>query len=632
MSSFDGDPEGCPGPACGARRPDEGWGTLLGGGDLVDRRYRVERPLAVGGAGITYLAREVDDAGQAQGPLLAVKVLYQARAAGPFLKRLTTEFSVLQELAHPNIVELRGFVTRAGQEPYLVTRFEEGGNLSQHVDRHGPLPPRAATGILRQVLLALETAHARGVVHRDLKPDNVLLRAPVGRDAIPEVRVADFGIAKVVGAQLHGNVTRAGAFVGTPEYAAPEQFLGQPPTPATDLFAAGGLLYFLLTARPPFLFRARQDVDQCLTELLEQLPVALLPSRDATPEEQRLLQHVLDLTMRESAGDRSTVPQVLQTLRPLLEPPPPGAPAPARPAPISWAPPSPTPPRSAADPSLADAPLPRLPSRSGTPAPTGDRAARPPAEDAPDARSPVERTVDFPNDESSRPAGRPVPAPTLEPEPGPAEPPTAAPPPAPAVSPPDPSSTGSAGEGRSIGSPAPPSGSAGRSVPAATPRPAVRASAAGTRATVVAAGAAGCMGLSLVSTAALALVGLVVVAAALAVAAVLWQPVRFSGPIEVPVDDRVARFEQASPLGPNGTLRVQRQVAEAAPELARRCGHPARVDAELLVSPSGQVLYARVGEGGLGRVDPRCLEENLETIRLDAPPRQEGVARVEIVL
>jgi serine/threonine protein kinase len=250
MSTFDGDPATCPNLGCGNRRPESGWGGLLGRGDLLDRRYRVEHPLAVGGAGITYLAREVDDSGKAQGPLVAVKVLYQARASGPFLRRLSTEAQILQELAHPNIVELRGFVHRAGHEPYLVTRFEEGGNLSQHVDRHGPLPARVAAGVLRQVLLALDTAHQRGVVHRDLKPDNVLLRTHTIRSALPEVRVADFGIAKVVGGNLHSNVTRAGAFVGTPEYAAPEQF-PRPGPHAGDRRVRGGGAAVLPAHRAP---------------------------------------------------------------------------------------------------------------------------------------------------------------------------------------------------------------------------------------------------------------------------------------------------------------------------------------------------------------------------------------------
>jgi len=217
------DPAACPNLSCQLEAPEDGWGKVLDRGDLIDRHYVVGKVLAVGGAGLTYLAREVDSKGVPQPPELAVKVLYSARASGAYLRRLANEAQILQELAHDNIVQCHGFVHRVGHDPYLVTLFEHGGSLGQHVQRVGPLSVRAASGILRQVLLALDTAHQRGVVHRDLKPDNVLLSQQVDADVIPHVRVADFGIAKVVGG-LASHITQRGSFVGTPEYAAPEQF------------------------------------------------------------------------------------------------------------------------------------------------------------------------------------------------------------------------------------------------------------------------------------------------------------------------------------------------------------------------------------------------------------------------
>jgi len=223
LSTFEGNGETCPNLTCGAHRPAEGWGQLLSSGDVLDRHYKIEKCLAVGGAGLTYLACELGPDGQPIPPRLAIKILYAARASGPFLRRLSTEAQILQELAHPNIVELRGFVHRAGSEPYLVTRFEEGGSLASHVDRVGPLPAGVACGVLCQILRGLRVAHARGVVHRDLKPDNVLMSELTTEDAIPRGRIADFGIAKISGG-VGDRLTRSGAFVGTPEFAAPEQF------------------------------------------------------------------------------------------------------------------------------------------------------------------------------------------------------------------------------------------------------------------------------------------------------------------------------------------------------------------------------------------------------------------------
>lgn len=319
LSTFEVDPPACPNLSCGSPRPAEGWGVVLESGDVLDRRYRVERCLAVGGAGLTYLARELDESSAPMGPRVAIKVLYNARASGPFLRRLSTEAQILQELAHENIVELRGFVHRAGHEPYLVTRFEEGGSLSQHIDRVGPPPPPVAAAILRQILLGLDVAHQRGVVHRDLKPDNVLLASETPRDRVPHVRVADFGIAKISGGMVGDRLTRMGAFVGTPEYAAPEQFEGQNPTPATDVFAAGVLFVYLLTGRPPFDFSHRADIATSYEEMLSQLPLKMAPVPGADPATMTRIQDVVGHMLVLDPQLRWTIHQILAALGPMVE-------------------------------------------------------------------------------------------------------------------------------------------------------------------------------------------------------------------------------------------------------------------------------------------------------------------------
>lgn len=291
---------------------------MLHPGQVLDRHYRIEKALAVGGAGLTYLARELAPDGEtAQGPDLAIKVLYAQRDAGNFLRRLNNEAQILQELAHDNIVECRGFVHRSGHAPYLVTLFEQGGSLGDHLDRHGPLPPRAAAGILRQVLLALDTAHQRAIVHRDLKPENVLLRAPAGKDEIPRVRVADFGIAKV--AAIGDQLTRIGSFVGTPEYAAPEQFRGEEPGPATDVFAAGALFWALLTDTGPVAFTDRMDVARCHEELITQVPPALPWEVSEDAHVRELVQMALSGMMQVDPDRRWTIQQILVALNGLLD-------------------------------------------------------------------------------------------------------------------------------------------------------------------------------------------------------------------------------------------------------------------------------------------------------------------------
>ncbi|MFT7520008.1 MAG: serine/threonine protein kinase [Kiritimatiellia bacterium] len=316
LTTFYEEPAVCTNMSCAYHRPKSGWGELLHPGDILDRHYLIDKALAVGGAGLTYLARQLDDHDEPIEPPLAIKVLYAQRDKGNFLRRLSNEAQILQELDHDNIVECRGFVQRAGGAPYLVTLFEHGGSLDQHLQRHGPLDPNVAAGILRQILLALDTAHQRGIVHRDLKPENVLLREAVPRDEIPQVRVADFGIAKV--AAIGDKLTRQGAFIGTPEYAAPEQFEGLQPTPATDVFAAGALLWFLLAGVGPVDFSDRMDAMRCHQELLRATPPRLAYTV-GTEDERLLLQGIFDGMMHDNAVRRWTIQQVLVALDALVD-------------------------------------------------------------------------------------------------------------------------------------------------------------------------------------------------------------------------------------------------------------------------------------------------------------------------
>ncbi len=283
MHSFTSDGEACPNLACTASRPDQGWGRLLQEGDLLDRHYRVHSRIAVGGAGITYRAREVDDDDEEVGPDLAIKVLLQSD--GTFLRRLGNEARVLQELEHDHIVESLGFVHRTGKPAYLVTNYEFGGNLFDHVRHVGALPVDVASAVTEQILDALMMSHRRGIVHRDLKPQNILLRELVERAETPHVLVADFGIAKLAGF-LGDGLTRVGTFVGTPEFAAPEQFKGLAPTPASDIYAAMCVFWFCLTGEPPITFSDRSDIVACLTTIRDAIPPAL-PDVIAVPPDVR---------------------------------------------------------------------------------------------------------------------------------------------------------------------------------------------------------------------------------------------------------------------------------------------------------------------------------------------------------
>lgn len=309
LTTFGGDPGACPNLGCQGPRPPEGWGTVLAPGALFDRHYRVNRQLAVGGGGMTYLATEVDANGEDTGPLLAIKVLFAGREQGSFLQRLATEAQILRELNHPNIVECRGFVHRAGHAPYLVTRFESGGNLLDHVRRSGVLPLAVVARIGRQVCWALGLAHSRGIVHRDMKPENLLLTEAVPASTAPAVRVADFGIAKVVDSNL-GARTRVGAFVGTPAYAAPEQLQGAAPAPSTDVYGLGAVLYFCATGQQLLQYDPAESWEDRHAALLARLPPRVQPGLGQDPAMVSRFNAVLAAAMTPDAQTRCTVEQL----------------------------------------------------------------------------------------------------------------------------------------------------------------------------------------------------------------------------------------------------------------------------------------------------------------------------------
>ena len=305
LTTFSADESQCPNLACRRKKPSRGWGVIFSEGDVFDRTYNIHKMLAVGGAGVTYLARELDGAGEETGPRVAIKVLLAARDQGPYVRRLATEAQIIQELDHPNIVQYLGFVHRAGHSPYLLTRFEAGGSLLDHMRRVGTLSVRQTALVGRQICWALEKGHERGIVHRDLKPENVLLTraVPLGDD--PVVRVADFGIAKVRGG-LGSNLTRVGAFVGTPHYAAPEQFVGGSVTEAADVYATGALLYFTMTARHVVKFADRLDPEDGFQLLCDSLPPKIVrPDDDA--EDIRRMDAVLAVAMEVDPLKRCSV-------------------------------------------------------------------------------------------------------------------------------------------------------------------------------------------------------------------------------------------------------------------------------------------------------------------------------------
>jgi tRNA A-37 threonylcarbamoyl transferase component Bud32 len=206
---------------------------------LVDDRYELGDFLASGGMADVYAARD-----RTLDRPVAVKRLKANLDDPPARARFEREARALAGFSHPNAVA----VFDAGNDadgPYIVMELLAGPTLSEHLRVHGRLSFAEASGIADQILAALGAAHARGIVHRDVKPANVLFAAD------GTVKLADFGIAKVM-ADATADVTMTGELVGTPKYVAPEQTIGGRATPQSDLYAVGVLLYEMVAGVAPF--------------------------------------------------------------------------------------------------------------------------------------------------------------------------------------------------------------------------------------------------------------------------------------------------------------------------------------------------------------------------------------------
>jgi tetratricopeptide (TPR) repeat protein len=220
-------------------------GRALGSDDLAGRSigaYTLQRQLGAGGMGSVWLGRRSD--GRYDG-LVAVKLLDLALLGRDGLReRFVREGSALARLAHPHIARLLDAGVAAGGQPYLVLEHVDGEPIDRHCDTHG-LGVRARVRLVRDVLGAVAHAHAKLVLHRDLKPANIL----VTREGEP--KLLDFGIAKLLDDGADASLTQQAGRAFTPEYAAPEQVDGGDVSTATDVYAAGVLLFQLLAGRHP---------------------------------------------------------------------------------------------------------------------------------------------------------------------------------------------------------------------------------------------------------------------------------------------------------------------------------------------------------------------------------------------
>jgi serine/threonine protein kinase len=282
------EPSSLPGSWAGRPGEDPRVGTTLGG------RYYVRRLCGEGAMGRVYEGHHIDI-----GRRVAIKVLHASfHTSADLVERFRREARAASKIGHANIVD----VTDSGTTPdgafYFVMEFLDGTNLEELIDANGPLPVERALLITAQITRALEAAHAADVIHRDLKPANVMLVNRKGEDDF--VKVLDFGISKdldLAQSQHGAALTRPDVAIGTPVYMAPEQAAGRPANALTDVYAAGGLLYEMLTGCPPC---AGTDAIDVLHKKANEDPVAIATLRpDLSKEVERLVTRALSRAPRD---------------------------------------------------------------------------------------------------------------------------------------------------------------------------------------------------------------------------------------------------------------------------------------------------------------------------------------------
>ena len=289
--------------------------------DAIGDGYAVDRPLGAGGFAVVYLVRDLSLKRS-----LAVKVLSpDLITSKTVLERFRREAETVAQLSHPNIVPLH-FIGQKDDLLYLAMACIDGGSVADRLEREGPLPFADAARIIAEVASALAHAHKRGVIHRDIKPQNVLLDAESGR-----ALVTDFGIARTADSSL----TATGMFVGTPTYLAPEQVTGEPSDHRADIYALGVMAYEIVGGRPPFdgptptaiLMKRLAGPPEPITTLRADTPPDLAAVIEAClaadPEERYQTASDIVASLGGDMARTPTLPGARTVVRPGVKPPPP---------------------------------------------------------------------------------------------------------------------------------------------------------------------------------------------------------------------------------------------------------------------------------------------------------------------
>jgi predicted ATPase/serine/threonine protein kinase len=268
-------------------------------GSVLDGKYRIDALLGAGGMGAVYRATQF-----ALARPVAVKVIRGRFAIESVqTQRFKREALMVAQLRHPHIVTIHDFGTAEGVGAYLVMELLDGRSLREELEGFRRLSIDIATEILRQSCSAIHVAHAAGVVHRDLKPDNIFLevaRGAFGAEAPIFAKILDFGVAKLAGGfdGSIGSLTQPGALVGTPAYTAPEQLAGEIVDGRADIYSLGCVAYEMVTGQPPFMADTLRAI---ITKHMLEPPIA---PRELNPDIPEAIDQAILRALAKSPADR----------------------------------------------------------------------------------------------------------------------------------------------------------------------------------------------------------------------------------------------------------------------------------------------------------------------------------------
>lgn len=277
-------------------------------GRMIKDRYVVIKKLGDGGMGSVYLAEQVS-----VGRKVAIKLLQGSFAKNhEFVARFHREARLAATLNHRNIVTIFDFDQDSDDTPFIAMEYVDGQKLADIIRRDGPLDVNRALNLAAQIAEGLNAAHQQGVIHRDVKPDNIMISKRAGTE---EVKLMDFGIARLRDSAAMGNLTRTGMIMGTPAYMAPEQADGLEVSESTDTYSFGIVLYEMLSGSVPF---KATTPGALLIKHIQEMPVALRKLRREVPA---LLEQIVMQALEKKPEKRQrNMLEIAQELRRLASP------------------------------------------------------------------------------------------------------------------------------------------------------------------------------------------------------------------------------------------------------------------------------------------------------------------------